>query len=354
MKKKIVSIVALYTTIAFVNAAFPNLTKADMKLEAGSYEQFLYEESEEYTGLVDKEIENELNMQGVLDRDIESFSSETIEKLNAGEDYVVSVQYFEEEDNEIQKMSQYDVEEFFDEVYEERKEEKFHRGESFELEKQEEEHSLMETLGLEEKVFAATESKTSSSGKLHTVLLAFQTLDDHRYMYTDATAEWIIEPNYTMNDYLCISVGGKDSVFDMNMPYFASYKYKLYCTGGSTQTQIFDRTDAKELHFLTNGIYTCVNLCDDSPTYTVKNHILCVGGFIYVNNNTTDGVINIYLKYAHQQKKLNDKVSVSVSVNTRGDISFGLSSGSDFGTYYNVISKVPSMSYNYRVHPTCK
>ena len=63
MKKRVLSVITIYTAIAFVNFMFPTFTNADAnRSEMGSYELFLSEEAEEYTGVIDKGVEKELNI----------------------------------------------------------------------------------------------------------------------------------------------------------------------------------------------------------------------------------------------------------------------------------------------------
>lgn len=348
--------ITIYTAIAFVNFMFPTFTNADAnRSEMGSYELFLSEEAEEYTGVIDKGVEKELNMKGVFDSDIRTFDDATIQNLNSGEQFTVEVQYFEEVDDEIKQLPKDEVEDYFREVYSEGKDKKLHKGESISVkEKEKKEKSIFEKIGLEEEVLADTKKTLSESGMLRTVLIAYQSTIDKKNIHTCAVAEWLSEPKHRLNDYLCISCHGKDSIFDDKKAFGATYQYDLYFHTGSTSPQVFTNKDTKSVEYISNGFYTFVNLCDDAASYYVKNHKIFLNGYFYVNDYDRDGKIFIYVKYAHQQKKLQSNISVNVNISPTGGISFGLSSGTDITSYYNIISKVPSLTLDYCVNPVYK
>lgn len=356
MRKRILSVIAIYTTISFVGFMFPQIAVADIDGDkAGDYELFLQEEADVSTGILEDDIERQLNLQGVFDSDIRDMDEDTIEELSNGEEFKVEVQYFEETDDDMEIVSEEEVEEYFEEVYNEGQSKKLHRGESINISKKNKRtKTILQRIGLEEEVFALTKPETSASGMLRTVLVVYQSAIDKKTIHTCALAEWLSEPKYRLNDYLCISSYGKDTVFNKNMEYVATYQYDLYCIGGSVKPQIYTRQDSKDIMFCPNGFYTYVNLCDDAPGYYVKNNKIFLKGYFSVNDYNRDGDIFVYVRYAHQQKKLKSNVSVNVSINSAGTISFGLSSGANIATYYNIISKVPSLTFPYKVNPVYK
>lgn len=356
MKKKIVSIIAIFTSATLLNYSTSGIIFAAESIESDSYDTFIAEEVNDNTGIIDEDVERDLNYRGVFDSDIRDFDSETVEKLNSGEEYSVSVSYYEESNDGLQEMSEDDIEDYFEEIYEEGLEEEFHRGETIELGKDKvEEKSFLQKIGLEENVYAqAGKTMKGETSKLRFVMLAFQSTSDKRNIYVSALAEWKSTPKYTLTDYMSIGVNGKDTVFNKNERYDASYQYEIYSYGGTVNPQPIRRTDKKPMGFDSNGFYTWVNLCDDTSANKFRSHKIFLNGYFFVNNNRTDGVVNIIMNYMHQIKKLDSSINISVSMNSQGYASIGLSSGNKVVDYYQNISAAPKMSFDYKVFPTYK
>lgn len=356
MKKKIVSIIAVFTSATLINYSTSGIIFAAESIESDSYDTFVAEEMHDNTGIIDEDVERDLNYRGVFDSDIRDFDTETVEKLNSGEEYSVSVSYYEESNDGLQEMSEDDVEDYFEEIYEEGFEDELHKGETIELSKDKaEEKSFLQKIGLEEKVYAQVcEPKEADTSKLKFTLLAFQSTSDKRNIYVSAVTEWISAPKYTMTDYMNIAARGKDTVFNQNERHAASYQYQIYSYGGSVNPQPINRSDTKPMRVYGDGFYTWVNLCDDTNANKFRSHKIFLNGYFFVNNNKTDGVVNIIMSYMHQIKKLDSNVNVNVSISADGTISMGLSSGNKVVDYYQEISAAPTLTFNYKVVPTYK
>ncbi|MGN9017928.1 hypothetical protein ACTNBM_02875 [Lachnospiraceae bacterium HCP1S3_C3] len=346
MKKKIVSLVAMVTATTLLNYyTGANIYASDDNYVESSYEQFLLEEAEESTGILDEDVEYELNMQGVFDREIEAFDEETINRLNDGAEYSVAVGYYEEDVNVITEMSDKDIEEYYDEIYEQNLQEDLREGNSIELEnKVDNDKSIMEKLGLVNTVYA--EKSTTETNKLKFTLITTQSCNKTS-IYVAGSAEWLKDPDNTLNDYLSISATGLDTIFDDKQNYGACYRYEIYNYGGSVKPVKYSRADVKPIKVNNNGISTCVNLCDNTPVDTYKNHKIYIGGHFYVNNRRSEGVIGVKLGYIHQEKKHDGNISINATINSQGKLGISASNSLKVSDYYHNISTVPSMSFHF-------
>lgn len=205
----------------------------------------------------------------------------------------------------------------------------------------------MEKIGLEETVYAFTDS--TSTPKLKFFLIAWQSNKHKHEIYTEAQVTWTTAPVYRLNDYLAISVKGKDPVFDRNMPKGANYSYTLTSTGGSVRPEIYKENEKKDVISSKNGIGIGMNanLADDRTSITCTDHKLKLLGYFYINSYTTSGKIEVAVDFVHQQKALSGNANISFGISSGGEVNLSISPNVKFGDYFNRIQTVPSLTLDY-------
>lgn len=365
MRKLLKTLVAIVTvtvlSVSQIYAGTPIVENGDIVME--NYDSFIQEEMDDNSTDLDKNLEQELNSQGILDSQIESWSDETIEKINESDDVSVEVMYFnEEDDGELSELSDEEVEKFFEKVYDENLDSDLHEGKMIELiddenegeDIQEKNKTLLEMLGLEETVYGANEpidtTVVSSSGVLKCDIIVTKDQGRAHALWVVADATWLSQPKYTLTDYMSISAQGLDTQVDNKTETGATYTYTRNAVQpGGRLVKYQTSVDKKPTHRGEYGFYTYVNLCDDIPGVVFRNHNITMNGDFYINNwKNSAGQINFKFEYMHQQKKLQKDDSVVASVGTTG-LNLSLSSKKSIVKYYHtMIDKNCVYKYSYK------
>ncbi len=365
MRKVLKTLVAIATISALsvnpIYAEMPNTETEEVVME--NYDTFIQEEISDNTTELDEDVEAELNSKGVLDNQIESWSEDTIEKINESDDVSVEVMYFnEEEDGELSELSDEEVEEFYEKVYEENLESDLHDGIYVELEGEEEDEeeqaednkSLFGMLGLEETVYGANEpidtTVTSASGVLKCDIIVAKDQGRAHALWVVSDAVWLSQPKYTLTDYMSISAQGLDTHVDNKNELGATYTFTKNAIQPGGRLVKFETTvHSKPTVRGEYGFYTYVNLCDDIPGVAYRNHNITMNGDFYINNwKSKDGQINFKFEYSHQQKKLKKDDSVIATVGLTG-LNLSLSSKLSIVKYYHkMIDKNCVYKYSYK------
>lgn len=348
MRKPLKTLVAIVTVTALsvsqTYAGTPTIEDGDIVME--SYDTFIQEEMDDNSTDLDNDLEQELNSQGILDSQIESWSDETIEKINESDDVSVEVMYFnEEDDGELSELSDEEVEKFFEKVYDENLDSDLHDGQYVEFEDDREEiiddnNSVLAMFGLEETVYGADDSMNgtvkSSSGMLKCDIVVVKDKGKKNYIDVFQESTWLSQPKYTMTDYMGVTSYGLDTFMDYNCCHYADYTFtENSVQPGGRLVQFNEKTHSKPVVDDDCGVCTYVNLCDDIPGIAYRNHTILLYGEFHVNNyNTTDGRINFKFRYYHQQKKLSNNISVTPAITTSG-LSLSLSNGISVDKYYH-------------------
>lgn len=190
---------------------YGDVLKDGHQVKGDGLQKFIKEEKETNTGLIDKKIENNLNDLGVFDSEIEQFDDETLSLLNCGYDYHVDVVYYDETDDGLKKMSDNEVENYFNVIYADGRQDELHDGKVLEKVKENKKNSILEKLGLEETAYAES-SIGGNTGKIKFVLVAIQTSSTE--VSIRAMAEWKENPKYRGNDYIGTYIQDDDVYFE--------------------------------------------------------------------------------------------------------------------------------------------
>lgn len=325
MKKQIKKVVAVVLSVFLgiysnVWNAYGDIYVNNNQVSEGSLEKFIEEEKETNTGLIDEEVENDLNDLGVFDSEIEQFDDETLRLLNEGHDYFVNVMYYEETDDGLEKLTDNEVEEYFEEIYEEGKEDDMHEGIVIEETETEDNKSIFEALGLVENVYAKT--RTDETNKIKFVLTGVQT--SKQEIYISAQAQWKENPTFRGSDYIGVYAHGKDSVYEACKARYASanYSYNMKATGGSVKADTTRLLESAKVitNSTSNAIGAHIYLKGDTPGRIFSSHVVTIGGYFFVNDYDKKGVIDVGMQYVHQKKKVDGTINAGLSVNAGGQI----------------------------------
>lgn len=258
-----------------------------------------------------------------MDCDIESFDQETLNSINNSDNCYATVSYYyvndsnndgKTDENDLYKLSDHQVDELIEEIYNSGEIEKFESGEVVELENEPESNlsALENQIGLCVNAFAdsKTDSKDSKSGYLRqTITVSDAGKDSHgnpRCCVT-YTSTWIKMPKNTKTDVVFLKTDHATTE-----SFLAKYHIKSVLNGTNiTYEWTNDLSDNIKRN--TDCIGASVNLYDDKNNLSAIGHTIYFRVFTIVNNPRKGGFINAYGKYFHQQASISITPSWGIS-----------------------------------------
>ncbi|MBD5136968.1 MAG: hypothetical protein HDT39_13530 [Lachnospiraceae bacterium] len=309
---------------------------------------FAYDDNSEYdmsdiissqvkedTGCLDKNTEKSLNEKGVMDCDIEDFDNETINNINNSDNCYAAVSYYYVDDSnndgkadedDMYKLSDSQVDELIEEIYNSGEIEKFKSGEVVELENEPKssQNKLEKSMGLCVNAFAdsRTDSKDSQGGYLRqTITVSDAGKDSHgnpRCCVT-YTSTWIKMPKNTKTDVVFLNTDGATIE-----KYETKYIFRSVVNGTNVT---YDGVDdlSGNVKRNTDCIGTNVNLYDDKNNLSYIGHKIYFRVYAIVNNPRKGGFINAYGKYYHQETSKAITPSWGISTGVTASVAFSVS-----------------------------
>lgn len=296
------------------------------------------------TNLVCDNVEKELNSLGVFDNDIEELDDQTLENLNEGNDFSVSIIYADEQkDGTLSEMSMDEVDDLIAEEYSKELASAPKTG-------------FWDWFQLEPAIASAKSASstllTSSSGKVKQILVISQNVTGGN-VHVDYKVKWVEEPYYRDTDVIGISLLNMSPI---TSTWGGSYTYtirdfmltngKIYKTPGSKSLKKEDTVSN------TNGMATKVNL------YSSRSKLDAVNASGSVIEKIIDEVIHIYFdckimggngngsasgEYQHAKGKYVASPSISIS---GSGISVGISTS--YAKYYSKVTNNPTVTFQFK------
>lgn len=232
------------------------------------------------TNLVCDNVEKELNSFGVFDSDIEELDAQTLDNLNAGSDFSVSIIYADEQqDGTLREMNMDEVDDLIEEKYSEELASASNTG-------------FLDWFQVGPAIASAKSVSstllTSSSGKVKQILVISQNVTGGN-VHVDYKVKWVEEPYHRDTDVIGISLLNMSpitSTWGRNYTYtirnFMMTNGKIYKTPGSKTLKKEDTVSN------TYGMATKVNL------YSSRSKLNAVNASGNVRETIIDEVIHIY------------------------------------------------------------
>lgn len=325
---------------------------ADNNVNEYDMTDVLINEIKEDTGILEEDVEKELNEDGVMDCDIENFDENTIDKINTGKSRVEVSYYYVNDSNEngvvtqndIYKLSDDQVDELVNEIYKSGEIEKFQSGEVVELNGNTDSNDKMSdgAMGLCINAFAGSDTDThlSKSGYLRQTITVTDAGKDYYGNPVCAvayTSTWVKMPKNTKTDVIYLRTDGA-TTRDYTAKYIVSYVVN------GTKLTGEDIKDLKnDVKRDTDCMGVDVDLYDDGNGVTYTKHQIYLTENVIVNNPRKGGFIQAYGKYYHQETKKAIKPSWSIS---KGGIGVGFSY--DHMSKMHEIGPQAALIFNYK------
>lgn len=315
---------------------------------------------EEDTGILDEGVERQLNAIGVFDSEIAGFDEETIEGLNAGQEYSVSISYAtEEDDGEMEGMNQDDIDEVIEEEY----------TEEVEAVERDLSYNVLSALDSPATALAKVKSspiRVSESGAMKQVVVCVQ-MDKKAGIWVTYTATWLKEPVYRDTDVFGVSLDNatpitstwtgeytytvQDKYIDYKGKHGSrqiSYAKKLTCPifapkGVAKSVDLY--SSRSELDVINAS--SSLNIYPYTPYTYFKEHIinesLTMNFQCTIDDRKTRSTIVAAGHYKHSKKK--NVVSPSISIATDG-LSVGFSVSDD--AYFQEITNNAMLTFYFK------
>lgn len=294
------------------------------------------------THVVCDSIERELNSVGVFDRDIMEMDDQTIENLNAGGAYSVSIVYAnEEKDGSLAEMSMDEVDDLIEENY---------SDEIASATKK----SFWDFFQIRPAVASAASTgwKTSPSGKVRQLLYITQDKKGGN-VHVDYKVHWVEEAYYRDNDVIGISL---TNMFPVTDTWKGTHTYTvrdLMLSNG----KVYKTSESKTLK-KANTISTTTGMATDIDLYSSRSKLNAINAsgsvretimneIIYIQFDCKvvggNGTVGACGSYYHAKGKFVSNPSISIS-------SDGLSVGvsTSYQKYYSIIKHNPALSFQYK------
>lgn len=241
-KKFTIKIVSYATVIAIVimSTASVYARTAMEHEEEGYFEKYLKQEAGTDTGIISSDNEIKLNNQGVFDKEIEAFDSETINEIENSEEVYIFTEVVKQTETEMNGkietstcvLNQDEVDELIGELYFEQEEDK-------ELKNAE---NFFEEIEAEAtRVVSVSKTDSTSSSYLKKTLIVSQGSERPYMAHVSFVCTWLKMPEYRYEDSLTVSYTdyailnrSTDNPISMQASYIEKEIYVSYIWGNTT------------------------------------------------------------------------------------------------------------------------
>lgn len=308
----------------------------EMMKERRSLEYYLYEQENVYTGIIDENLEKELNCKGLFDSEIELLSCEEVENIQNAEEVNIYCEYVEinesgEESEELEQnidervLSEGEVNELFKELY-----------------YSDESDSMLtkfeKKIGLMPQEVLANEVINRSANSTAYVKRSFIIVDTGDVFSVTGVNKWLIMPENRFSDYIIYDwcgatqycIGDNNNTNKYTVKTYATY-HEYYKYGGKLK---LDR-NIEEVNDFTNLVEFNKNVGSfaiiaffDLPRYDENAgngrefddyHEIILTDFsakitFYLKKIQRDQCFYMEYDYFHQKRKINGKSAKGLAV----------------------------------------
>lgn len=330
------------------NEATGNFVEMIEEGDSEVIEKLVEQNLDENTGIINEENERILNEAGILDSQIEEFEAEELDKLEE-ECYAIKVEvnYYSVDDNgEVIPSSQEEVEEYIQEN---------------ELIQEENTKGVFGMEKISAKAGTVTKSQLSDSGMFRESLVVMQSKKGG-YVSVCYRGNWLKTPKCRYHDVFGVTVDNLTILNNNKLT--ATYQYSFEekkgfydVSGNYHYMATYKTTDVRNLS-VTLMVDSAVAEFDfySTPEKDAADAAMHIGAstnrtykmnqvymfFESKRKYSTMNHCNVYCAYMHQKKKHDVGKSVSVSVSSKGAVSFSVSSSAK--KYYETMTSSARMA----------